>query len=189
MKQQAQDLKSQNERLTEENKCLFDTLTTRIAQLECDLQSSKLGKKYSALLKIFEECQNTWKAENDNLKKLLLEEQTATSISQNCRNSTSILSLNCVKAIIEDVIKEYDHRHTERHFGMHLGFIRLDTIKESIYSSLSLSLTGAIKFKNCTNSTSINCISEINPDDIDNEGFNDDYKSPSKQSEKVKSFS
>lgn len=45
----------------------------------------------------------------------------------------------------------------------------VDTIKESVYSSLSFSLTGAVKVKNCTNTSSINCISEINEDNQDDD--------------------
>lgn len=61
---------------------------------------------------MFEECQNTWKSENDNLRRLLFSD---TDTTMHRRDGLSILPLGSVKAIIEDVLKEEEQN--QRNYG------------------------------------------------------------------------
>ncbi|CAI2380154.1 unnamed protein product [Moneuplotes crassus] len=140
-------------------------LTDKITSLELDLQANKIGKKYSALMKIFEECQNTWKKENDNLRKLLLGDGSIPD--NNSREPLLIISLKDIKSIVQDVMKESDQ-------------INPDTIKDSAYSSLSLSLTCAYKAKG-TNASSLKYPSDQNSKQ--NDGIDSADKDASKNTE------
>ena len=89
-------------------------LTDKIAQQDIELQTNKVGKKYMALLKVFEECQNTWKSENQSLRNLLLSDTVKEDGYQS--EIPSILPLEKVKFIIEDVFKETENK--EQNYGI-----------------------------------------------------------------------
>lgn len=84
-------------------------LEDKITSLEHDLQDDKISKKYSALLKVFEEWQNTWKSESDHLRKLLFSEgdQELNLVSQ----QSIILPLDKVKLIVEEALKDSEQRN------------------------------------------------------------------------------
>jgi len=110
-------MKTQIELVEKENydlKSNIKTLTDKIVQQDIEFQTNKVGKKYMALLKVFEECQNTWKSENQSLRNLLLSDTVKEDGYQN--EIPFILPLEKVKVIIEDVFKETENK--EHNYGI-----------------------------------------------------------------------
>lgn len=83
-------------------------LEARIAQLDQEIIMDKVGKRYNALLKVFDQWQITWKNENENLKNLLFNDS---GDNHNVLiTSPSILTLESVKLIVEEWLNEHENK-------------------------------------------------------------------------------